>query len=186
MSYLKDVESLIGALQHGVLDPTQGWGQLEGLKDERVANRLARRTSQQEALSELLSSVQTTGYTAAKEGTDLSTLLLDPTIAQAQSQFGEDTLMSILSPYYRATSNPEAGSYGMSRLNTQLDPDDQNAILEDFYEQMRKPGADPEVARQAVQNRASQAYGPNVYTAIRGQIDELINDATKTTFGASY
>jgi hypothetical protein len=173
--YVKDLESLIGALRHNVLSPEQGWAQLEGLKDARVEERQARKAG----LAELLSGVQSAGFEAASEGTDLSTLLMDPSLGAARSKFGDDTLAQVLSPYFHATANPDAGSHGLSRLNTMLDPEDQQLILQDFYTEMQKSGS-LEGARQAVQNKASQAYGPNVYATLRGQIDELLNKAHKS------
>lgn len=185
MAYVKDLEALIGALQHGVIDPTQGWGQLEGLRDEQEAKRQARKA----ALQEMLTGVQTAGYEGAMAGQDLASVLANPAIAQAQQKFGSDALMQVLSPYFdtKSTMAPEGArspfpyapnpTYGHSSLGTaeapSLSPDQAADITQYVALKLGTPDpkhpATPTTLFQDLMEELPQEYAP--------QVSKLIHDA---------
>lgn len=178
--YLKDLESLIGALQHGVVDPTQGWAQLEGLRDQQAEKKQARKA----ALAEMLSGVQQTGYETALEGGNLETLLANPQVAQAESRFGTDALMQMLSPYFntKGTLAPEGArspfpyapnpNYGQSRLtqgSPSLSPTDEADITRYVADELSKgAGIDPTKLFQDLMTELPPEVAP--------QVSKLIND----------
>lgn len=180
MAYVKDLESLIGALQHGVLDSTQGWAQLEGLRDEQAAKRQERKA----ALAEMLSGVQQTGYDTAMDGGDLSTLLANPAIAPARAKFGEDALMQVLSPYFNTQSTlaPEGAtspfpyapnpSYGTSSLNPQLPAEEQAGLIKDIVN-AAKAGTSLATVKARLHAQARTGFG-DAYSALAPEIDKLI------------
>ena len=175
MAYVKDLESLIGALQHGVLDPQQGWAQLEGLKDERSAQKQARKSS----LAEMLSGVQQTGYETAMGGGTLEQLLANPAVSQAQAKFGPDALMELLSPYFN-TNAPQVPyapdpNYGQSRLSgSTLSPVDEADITRYVADELGKGvGVDPTKLFENLMTELPPEQAPQVSKLINDTINQL-------------
>lgn len=178
MAYLKDLEALIGALQHGVIDdPQTGWAQLEGLKADQRAKRQERKAS----LAEMLSGVQMTGYETAMDGGNLNTLLANPAIAQAQAKFGTDALMQMLSPYFNTTQPdiPMAPdpTYGQSLLNptaptlSSTDAADVTRIVAD--ELAKGTTVDPTALFNLVMEGQPPEVGPQVSKLINDTLNQL-------------
>ena len=181
MAYVKDIESLIGALAHGVIDPTQAWTGFEGLKDERVAQKQARK----DALAEMLSSIQTRGYEAAKEGMPLDSVLADPTFSPARQKFGDDALKSLLAPYFDTapTIAPEGADspfpyapnpgYGYSSVNPLLTPEDASDISTLLGESMGTAEFNPQTFFQQVMSELPREVAPEVSKLINDTLNQL-------------
>ena len=186
MSQFADqLKRLIGAVDVGVLDPTQGYSALEQLVGSRADARKTRREDEralayeaQQAQQDALSGLMTGAHEAATKGASYESLLSDPTMAGIQ-QIPAD----YLSTMFHAPDNPESRNYGISKINPTLDSADVQQITADFYGAVDPNQPDLETARRTIQNNAATAYGPKVYAQMRPQIDELINELFKNTFG---
>lgn len=180
MAYLNQLDTLLGGLRAGVYDPQDALSGLMELQQARKDRRLERRQTAQAAQQDALSSLTGLAYSSASEGDPLSSLTMNPEFSTAASTLGLP-----LGQAKRAVK--QMGYYGpggVSSLNPMLDPEDEGAILSDFYAAIQE-GADLTAAREKVQNTASQAYDPATYSILRPQIDELLNK-TFTAMNKSY
>jgi hypothetical protein len=173
-----NLNELLTLMRGGVYTPQETLG----VYDAQEQARRERRQTRKADLAEMLSGLQTAAYEGALEGTSLDALLANPAVSSVAGTLGPDALTSALSPYYHGVTNPDSRNFGISKLNESLDAEDQQAILSDFYPEMQDPAKTLEDARQVIQNQAAQRYGPKVYTILRSQIDELLNNAFADTY----
>jgi hypothetical protein len=154
-----NLNELLTLMRGGVYTPQETLG----VYDAQEQARRERRQTRKADLAEMLSSLQTTAYESATEGTSLDALLANPAVSQAAGALGEDALTSVLSPYYRKS--------GVSRLNPTLRPDQAADITRLLSEQM-VPGTpfDPSAFFNEVMS------DPEIPKAAAPQVSKLISD----------